>query len=144
MKCTMYWVEWRRLSVASPVGRRYTLLRAESFLFIPQGLLSMLSRKRGIPHKQSYASGDGEMNRKERELEGEIDIDQRSAAAASVVRFVRACLSLLPVVQVRRSVNVLRLGDAFILVGVKRAVSPRCTDDGWMFMRKRLLILYSS
>lgn len=62
----------------------------------------MWTRKRSIPHKQSNASEDGEMSRKERELEGEIDIDQRSAAAASVVRFVRACLSLLPVVQVRR------------------------------------------
>lgn len=92
----------------------------------------MWSRKRGIPHKQSYASGDGEMSRKERELEGEIDIDQRSAAAASVVRFVRACLSLLPVVQVNVLGGERVFGHAFVL-GVERAVSQRCTDDGWIY-----------
>ena len=40
------------------------------------------------------------MPRKGRVPEGDIDIDQRSAATASVVRFVRACLDLLSVVQV--------------------------------------------
>ena len=64
----------------------------------------MLSRKRSVGHPHQHdanalsKSGTGQMRQGQ---EADAESDERAASAASVVRFVRACLDLLPVAQVQ-------------------------------------------